>query len=764
MQQGPEAAKPAGAGWRAWSPTADPVGSLRRLAWRVAGRLGGPDATLKARLLAERERWLLWLPVALGCGVAAYFSLPVEPPVLAGAAAATLGLGAAALARRAGRRGGSGLGRALLAGLAATLAGFALAGARLEAVRAPVLAYEGTFEVTGRIVALEPRANGLRLLLDEPTLGRRSPGAALPPGATPRRVRVNLQRGGEGLGPGDRIRIRARLQPPAPPVLPGGFDYARQAYFEGLGAVGYAMGAPERLEAGEGRGGLEVRVAALRARIARRMAEILPGTTGAVAGALIAGVRAGIDDATWRDLQASGLAHIISISGLHMTMVAGTVFGAARWGLALFPWLALRVRVHKPAAVLAFAAAGFYFLLAGATVPTQRSFLMLGAVLLAVLVDRNPFSLRVLAWAALVVLAIRPEALVGASFQLSFAAVLALMAAFEAVRLRREAADEHAVEAEPGLPWRAARYVLGVAATTVIAGGATAPFTAYHFQNVTTFGVLANLLAVPLTTFLVMPAGLLGLALMPLGLDEPAFRLMGLGVDGMLEIARLTAALPGAAVALRQWPAAALALFAAGGLWLALWRRPWRLWGVAPCALAGLLAVLHRPPELLVDAGLGMAARPAPDGRVLLLEWERDGRRREGWLRALGAPDGAVRGPVRGGTVGDVACDREGCVVEVGPWRVALARTAGAAVEDCALVDLTLARAGPERCPGAFRGVSGGLLGPKALRASGGLALRAGPAGPLVETVAAGRGDWPWTRRGGKRGGVVPVAGRSNLE
>jgi competence protein ComEC len=432
-----------------------------------------------------------------------------------------------------------------------------------------------------------------------------------------------------------------------------------------------------------------------------------------------------------------------------MTMVAGTAFGLARFALALIPWLALRVPVHKPAAVAGFVVCGGYFLLAGATVPTQRSFLMISAALLAVLADRNPFSLRVLAWAATAVLAMRPEALLGASFQLSFAAVLALMAVYEAVRLRQGSGEDDRQEAVAGALARCARYVLGVAATTVIAGAATAPFTAYHFQNVTTYGVLANLVAVPLTTFWVMPAGLLGLALMPLGLDAPAFALMGAGVDGMLWIARLVAGLPGASLSLPQWPGATLGLVAPGGLWLALWRHRWRLLGLAPLAAAGIVALLARPPDLLVDHTLGMAARRLPDGQVGLLEWERDARRRENWLRALGAEKGERR-PVRGGSGGEerdgIACDAAGCLVRLGDRTVVgLARSAGAAVEDCGAVDLLLARSGPERC--ADRAREAQSVGPRALRASGGLAIRASGGGITVETVAAARGDWPWTRR-----------------
>lgn len=617
----------------------------------------------------------------------------------------------------------------MLLALATGCAGFAWATVTTHAAGAPILSRPGTYEVVGRVVAVEPRPQGERLLLDTVSLSR------VPPEAAPARVRVNLRRGGAGLRPGDRVRVRARLMPPASPALPGGFDYARQAWFEGLGAVGYALGAPERLGRGAD-GGWRERVADLRATIAKRMTEAVPGPAGAMSAALIAGVRAGIDQTTWEAMQLSGLAHLISISGLHMVLVAGCIFALARWLLALWPWLALRWPAQKPAAIIAIAGAGFYLLLSGATVPSQRSFLMVAASLAAILLNRNPLSLRLLAWAALAVLLLRPDAVVGASFQLSFAAVLALIVVHEALGERLRPRDE----APPGIARQLARYGAGVMATTVIASCATAPLTAIHFQTIATYGVLANLIAVPLTSFVVMPAGLLALPLMPLGLEWPLLWVMGLGVEGVLWTARVTAALPGASVPVALWPAAALPLLAAGGLWLALWRERWRWLGLAPVALAVLLAALHDPPDLLVDRTLGMAALRRADGPPLLLSWKSDGLVRDGWRRALGAGE-LVKGPKPGSAADGVACDAHGCVVRLGGARVSLARTPEAAFEDCGEVELVIARFSQARCPGR-----GAMLGSRALWRSEGIAVRRSGDGLAIETVAASRGDWPWSR------------------
>ena len=403
--------------------------------------------------------------------------------------------------------------------------------------------------------------------------------------------------------------------------------------------------------------------------------------------------------------------------------------------------LALRFPVKKLAAGVALAAAAFYLLLSGASVTTQRSFLMTAVALVAVIVDRNPFSLRLLAWSALVVLVLRPESVVGASFQLSFAAVLALMVVYES--WHRRVADE---ASKPGRLTPVWRYLLGVSLTTLVASAATTPLAAFHFQTIPTYGVLANLVAVPLTSFVVMPAGMVGLLLMPLELDGPAFQMMAWGVEGVLWTAGAAAALPGASVLIHQWPGAGLALLSSGGLWLALWQRPWRWLGLVPCAAAVVVVLASRPPDLLVDDGLAMAAIRHPDGTTTLIEWRRDGLIRDVWLRSLAAAE-PLPAPKPGvGALHGIGCDHAGCIVELGPLRVSLAHEAEAAVEDSGVVDLVVARTGPETCRGG-----GSMIGPWALRGSGGLAITRDGDRLLVQSVATDLGNWPWA---GARPGV----------
>jgi competence protein ComEC len=289
--------------------------------------------------------------------------------------------------------------------------------------------------------------------------------------------------------------------------------------------------------------------------------------------------------------------------------------------------------------------------------------------------------------------------------------------------------------------FRALRYVIGVAATTVIAGGATAPLGAYHFQAIPTYGVLANLIAVPITSFWVMPAGLLTLLAMPLGLDAWTVPLMAAGVEAVLATARWTAALPGASLSVGLLPASTLVLFTAGGIWLCLWRQRWRWLGLAPMALALALALLHRPPDLLVTPRLDMAAVRLEAGRVALLEWKRQALVRESWLRGLGAPDAPLKPKPGAEPIDGLACDAAGCVLRRDGVAVSLARGIRAAIEDCGRADLVIAGQTPRHCAAPTR-----LIGWRELAASQGLAVRIQGGRIEFETVAARRGAWPWAQ------------------
>jgi competence protein ComEC len=677
-------------------------------------------------LLMERDRWPLWAPVAFAAGIVVYFALPSEPsPQLL----AVLAIGVAAAVAGARRQWEAEFQRLGWLALALVLAGFATAQLRTLSVDAPVLPRASVYNVEGTIRTAEPRGAGQRLLLEDLEIER------IAPGATPARVRLTVRAMDPPFLPGQRVKVRARLQPPSGAPFPGGFDFAERAFFEQLGGVGFAYGHPE-VVGGVASGGSRS-VATLRFAIASRAETVIGGAEGAVAAALLTGLRASIPQEVWRDMQVAGLAHLLAISGLHMTLVAGTVFVACRLLLSLWPALALRVVPKKPAACVALLAAFAYLMLAGATVPTQRAFMMAGVALVAILFDRNPLSLRLLAYAALAVLLMMPESLLGPSFQMSFAAVVGLIAFYEAMRQRRR---QQAPEDDPfRLRNVAVLYFTGILLTTLIASVATTPFAAYHFQRIATYGALANLVAVPMTAFWIMPMGLLALFLMPLGLDAPVLVVMGLGIGVVLEIAAFMTALPGAVIDITPWPGIGLLCIVLGGLWVCLWQTRWRHWGMALIALGILVASLSRAPDLLLDRRGDFVLWRAAGGEAYLLERNRDTWLKGQILQAAGVPAAL---PFLTGADGQLRCDALGCLIDSGGRRpFAIALTAEAAVEDCRRAAFVVLLGGPEHCP---EGTAS--LGGRALWHSAGLAIWLDGERVRMRTVAETTGDRPWTR------------------
>lgn len=677
-------------------------------------------------LLAERDRWPLWLPVAMGAGIALYFSLRIEPSLAAGIIllVALSGGTLAWLARR--RPGERPLASFALLALLALALGFVTAQIHTWRVAAPAIERRGVYLVEATVGLVEARERGHRVQLETPTI------EGLPAEQAPRRLRVTLRSGGDILRSGDRVRLRAVLMPPSPPSHPTGFDFARRAYFEGLGGVGFALGAAERLAPAE-RSSFTDRVNELRRAIDARMRERAPGDAGAVAAALIAGLRSSISPEVWDDMQATGLVHILSISGLHVSLVTATVFILVRLVLTLCPPLALRIVPKKAAAVVAIGAAFGYTLLAGAPVPTQRSFLTCAVALLAILLDRNPLSMRLLAAAAAIVMLFDPESLLGPSFQMSFAAVIALIAAYEGTVWRPFASAG---------PWAVpVRYAWDVALTTMIASLVTAPLAIAHFQRLALFGIVANLIAVPLTAFWIMPAGLAVVLLMPLGLDDWAIDLMAGGTGLMLASAAVIADWPAAFALVPQPPVSAAVVAGLGGLWLALWRRRWRWYGLAGPALGVFLALGPDLPDILIAQDGSVVGVRGTGGLLALSPWQRDAFTTDDWLAASGQAESAPWVVESGAVADGLACDPLGCILQRGGQTLAIARRGEALVEDCRNADLVVSLVSYAGCPTGSHTVDRGDLW-----WSQGMALWIGPDGIRRQTVREARGERPWVR------------------
>jgi len=625
---------------------------------------------LTAHWLEERERWLLWGPVLVVAGAAAYFASPQEPvPWIAGSGAVLAGLGAYLSRRRSESI------AVLLLAVCAFCAGFQLANSRALEVAGPVLDRASrAVEIVATIRTVEQRESRARLLLDPIPARNTEAIAALS------HVRISLaRRHAETLAPGMVIAVRAVLEPPGRPTLPGGFDFRRWAWFQQISATGYAVGTPV-VDPSVEEAGPAVLLSRLRAAIGDRVRAALPGETGDIAVALITGDRSGLSEDSLRAMRDSGLAHLLAISGLHLGLVAMTVFFVVRFSLTTVEWLALRYPVKKIAAVTALVVSFLYLLISGASVPTQRAFIMTGLVLVAVLLDRQAISMRLVALAAVVVVALHPEATVGAGFQMSFAAVIALVAVYET-----KARHLFNTGADHGPGTRILHYAGGVLLTTAIASVATMPFALHHFGRIATLGILPNLIAVPLMAFLVMPAALAALLFMPFGLEAPFLFAMGWGIETILAIAHTVAGWDAAHLTMPNLDGPALALIAAGGLWMAIWRRRWRFWGLLAVALGILLGAIQTEPDVLIAEEGTLIMIRAPGGGVLYSTDRGQRFVRDTWQTALGRP-APEAWPGRDGR-----CDGFGCVFSMGGRRVAVTHDARSIAEDCRQADILIA-------------------------------------------------------------------------
>lgn len=660
---------------------------------------------LGAMIAAQRGHLFPWVPVCLACGIGGYFALRWEPGPSHYLIATLMALVPGVLAGRAGVA----LGPVLW--LCALIpAGGVLAGARAHWVAAPVLEFRYYGPVEGRIVGIDRSASdAIRVVLDHVVL------ADVPPHRTPDRVRISLhgEQGFAPLDPGYRVMMTAHLGPPAGPVEPGGFDFQRHAWFLRLGAVGYTR-TPAVLAAQDRQGAW---IASARHAISQRVQAALPGERGAFAAAIMTGDRSGISQTTLQALRDSNLAHLLAISGLHMGLLAGFVFAAFRLGFAAVPVLGLRVPAKQLAAALALPVAAGYLALSGGNVATERAFVMIAVMLVAVILNRRALSLRAVAVAAVIVLFLRPEALLSPGFQMSFAATTALVAVFSMMR---------------DLGWnRAPKWVqpvLAVVISSAVAGAATAPVGAAHFNQMAHYGLPANLLSVPLMGIVVMPAAVLAGLLMPLGLEGGPLWVMGLGLGWVLNVAHHAAALPGATGGIVAPGPEVLPLMALGGLLVVLWQGRLRWLGIAPVAVAAVLwTKADRPPILIADNG-ALVGVMTEKGRVLSADrgagfvatvWlENDGRPTDQKSAALGWPGIVDLG--------------QGVRLHVAKGKRAVL-TANCAAGDWLVTNV------PDPAARSCE-----IYDPHRLRKSGSLAIWPGPDGPRIVTARETSGARLW--------------------
>jgi competence protein ComEC len=665
-----------------------------------------------------------WLAVAFGSGTVVYFSIDREPIpwatvlLLAAAVAVTVFVRRRALAFP------------VAVGFAAAAAGFCAASVKRAIVTHPVLSSPGwNVDITGFVETREERERSDRITVRIERISAPRLDVEL------KRVRVSVRKG-TAPAVGSFIGFRARLSPPLEPLRPGGYDFARDMYFQGIAASGFVLGRI-RSEQPPHAAALSLRYAALmdgmREAIDKRIRTVLPGDKGAIASALITGKRDAITSQVNEAMYVSGLAHVLSISGYHMAVVAGIVFFVVRAFFALLPTFANRHPIKKWAAFAALIASAFYLLLSGAEVATQLSFIMIAIVLIGVIVDRATFTFRSLTVAALCVLLLAPEAVVHPSFQMSFAATLALIAGYQF-----------------GLPWTShggdtplaarialwgGREIIGLVLVSLLAGTATIPYIAYHFHRFSPYGMVANLIAMPVVSAWVMPWGIIGVLAMSLGLDGWCWHLMGAGIDWMSAIAIWVTSFPGALGRTSAFGAVPLLLSTIGLVVVCLLRTPLRFVGIFAIASAVVMMLRAPQPDILVAPDGNAVAVRGNDGRFAIWRSGTDTFAAREWL----ASDADARSPKDDTLAERLRRDSVGCLAALeDSTLVSIARSIEAFEEDCVRAAVVISvRDAPADC-GSF------IVDRQLLRRSGAIALRRVDRGFELTPARSPGYDRPW--------------------
>jgi len=676
-------------------------------------------------LESERDRWLIWVPVLLGLGVAAYFLLNSEPKLSSGfllfGLTGVLGLGVRhrpALART-------------LAALTIVAAGFLAAELRTAMVSAPVLtAPTGAVTVSGRVTEVELQEKSARIVLTDVGIG------GLKPDRTPAQIRIGLTRYSDIPKLGDRMTVRAKLFSPPSPASPGAHDFRRDLFFLRIGAVGYAVqkyirpaGAPD---------GDSPLLGRLRQSAAERISAVFvdpdQAAVRAIALALLVGERGPIPDDVNNAMRDAGLAHLLAISGMNITIAAALIYFTLRLGLAAIPWIALRFPIKKWAAAGGLIGEILYTEFVGAPVSAERSMITTGFIMLAIIADRSALTLRVVAISAALLILAEPEALMGASFQMSYGAIVALVVLYERWNFHRTG--------ERGPVRGVLMYLAGIVVMSLVASAASAVFAIYHFQQSAFYGMGANLLAVPVHDLWIMSWGIASYVLMPLGLEALALKPMGWGISAMLQVARLFSGLPGATGHFAAMPAAALGMIVLGGLWFLLWTRRWRWLGLAPVAAGILFTLTARQPDILIAEDGKLVAFRQDNGVMALSNRAHDKFIQSVWVRRAGEGDIEDNPPPLIHDAPDAEpCSQGACRLTAAGHRIAILSDvhgfAAACDGDAEIVISAIAAHAHCKAPLVIDRTD--------LAREGATAIRFDRTGPVIQTVRQDSGDRPWS-------------------
>ncbi len=579
--------------------------------------------------------------------------------------------------------------------------------------------YDRGYDVTGWVEGQDKSRTGRRWTIRVISLQ----GNDIPP------KRLRIRGKGEGIKVGDMISVRAVMKGPLYPATPHGYNARRAAYYQGLGGSGYAV-RPLRLidnPAQSGGQGFERRLLRFRYNLARRIEAQSPEATAGLQAALITGLRQGISNDYVSALRASGLAHILAISGLHMAIFAGSFYSLMAWAFASIPAFARRCDVRKYAAFAGIMAASLYLLISGASVATQRAYIMAVILFLAVMLDRQALSTRSVSIAALLTLVLHPESLLSVGFQMSFAAVLALVVVY---RHWSDWKTRQGWVFTRSFAMRLRNGFVSLSVTSFVAGMATGLFAIMQFQRWAQYGLLGNLAAMPIFTFLVMPMALVTFLLLPFGLETFPLWIMGQGLERVIWVASHIEDLPNAMLAITKPPPGYVGLYAMCFLMVCLGRIGLKAIGSLIACVLAVVWITSPVPVLRVSSS-GQVTWQSDEGIYFALNRRSDRFGREQFLRQNGTPDADVEAVKRLDQ-----CDSQGCLLKLQGRNVAIIATPDLLAESCEHADLIILQkrdAGP-RSKFLCRAE---IIDPDSLRQSGALDIYADSSGWKLEQVKA---------------------------
>ncbi|MCK5284428.1 MAG: ComEC family competence protein [Alphaproteobacteria bacterium] len=637
--------------------------------------LRGVPIAIYTEFTHQKTSFFLWFPIFVAFGIGLYFSLSVEPPLIFGIFA-VLCSGMWLFV--------SWISKFRVPAILLTLiaVGFLSAQIRTHIVHTPILQKTlGPVSISGIIDAIEDLGDksGARLILSNLDIER------LSIRDTPNKIRLKIWKD-QGLVVGQRVKVLAKIKKPSAPVIPEGFDFQRYLYFKQIGAVGFGFNKPEIIQDVSPYSFVRI-VERMRQVVAASVEKNMDYPQASLAMALITGRKTAIDKKDKEAMRHAGLAHMLAISGMHVGLFSGVLFFFSRLLMSLIPNFALKHPIKKYAAIFAMFGAIAYMFLAGSTIPTQRAILMVSIVFLAIILDRSPLSLRSVAFAALVVLLFFPESLLSASFHMSFAAVTGLILFYEWIRPLWSIWS-----GQSGFIKRSVLYFAGICITTIIATFATAPFALFHFQQLAVYSLIANVIAMPLLAFIVMPFVVLALFLMPFGFESLAFFPLGIGIHGILETAHFVSELPNAVLKAPAWPLAGLVNLVLGMLIFTLWQGRLRYVSLI-CFICFLSSIfLYKQPDILISSSYNLVAFKIKGQGFYISNKRREKFVSENWARYYGnSIDEAIVWP-KEGLKSFITCGEHGCRFKINGYNISYIEHQMVGQEECANADILLSK------------------------------------------------------------------------